>query len=155
MHGGGMNDPIANASRAGRNRRLVARYLEATNAWDFPTLRSLLHDDVLFELPYAPDAFPRATRGIDAVMEFLGSVPAFAAEENLQDIAIDTLASDPDEVVAHFLSDMKLTSGREYRNRYILRISVRDAKIVHLAEYFDPVPLITALGGTVILPDRD
>lgn len=149
-----MSEQSTDSDRAAANVRLVARYLEATNAWDFTTIRSLFHDEVLFELPYAPDAFPRALRGLDAVMEFLCSVPAFTAEENLHDIVIDTLASDPDEVVAHYLSDMKLTSGREYRNRYVLCATLRNGQIVHLAEYFDPVPLVKALGGSVTLPEQ-
>ena len=140
---------------AAANIALAARYLEATNAWDFATIRSLLDDEVLFELPFAPEPLPRATRGIEAVMQFLTGVPAFASEENLHDITIDALAGDPGEIVAHFLSNMKLTSGREYRNRYVLRMRIRDGKVVHFAEYFDPVALIRAIGGSVTLPPAD
>lgn len=137
---------------ATRNIALVQRFLEALNGWDFATIGELLHPEITYVLPYAPAAFPRETRGHAAVMAFLRSVPDFAAEENLHDIRIDAFAHDADELVAEFRSDMKLTSGRPYRNTYVARVTVRDGRIVRFAEHFDPIALVEALGGSVTLP---
>jgi uncharacterized protein len=131
---------------------ILRRYLEAINGWDFATMRELLHADISYELPYAPDAFPRVTKGFDNVMAFLESVPDFAEEENLSDIVIHEFADDEREVVAEYRSSMKLTSGRPYANTYVVRATIRDGRIVRFVEYFDPVPLIVAIGGTVVLP---
>jgi hypothetical protein len=41
------------------------------------------------------------------------------------------------------------TNGAAYKNDYIGRFTVRDGKIVRFAEYYDPVRLVIALGGSV------
>ena len=148
---------MTNASRdrnelAESNIALLRRYLEAINNWDFDAMMQLLHPDISYELPYAPSAFPRVTRGLDEVITFLRSIPDFAVEENLYDIRIDTLGQDPNELVAEFRSDMKLASGRPYSNTYVARATVRDGRILRFAEHFDPIPLVEALGGSVTLP---
>ena len=85
-------------------------------------------------------------------MTFLESVPGFAEEENLSEIVINRFADDDHELVAEYRSDMKLTNGRPYSNTYIVRATIDDDKIVRFVEYFDPVPLIEAIGGTVQIP---
>jgi ketosteroid isomerase-like protein len=147
-----MTKPL-DAVRA-ENAALLSRYVDAINSWDFATIRLLLHDDISLQLPFAPDGFPRTTQGIEAVMTFLQAVPEFAAEENLYDVTIDTLAGDASELVAHFRSNMKLASGGEYRNRYVLCARIEDGRIIRFAEYFDPIPLVEALGGRIVLPDQ-
>jgi ketosteroid isomerase-like protein len=82
------------------NAEVVRRHLDAINDWDFEAMRANLHPDITYVLPFAPDAFPRVTEGIDAVMAFCESIPAFAAEENLHDVTIRALADDPGELVA-------------------------------------------------------
>ena len=134
-----------------RNADTLRRYLDAINSWDFEAMRTLLHEDISYELPYAPEPFPRVTQGIEAVMAFLQSVPDFAEDENLSDISINAFATQPNELVAEYRSDMKLTSGRDYKNTYVVRATLRDERIVRFVEYFDPVPLIVAIGGRVDL----
>jgi ketosteroid isomerase-like protein len=131
---------------------LLRRYLDAINGWDFAAMRELLHRDISYELPFAPSAFPRVTKGLDNVMAFLESVPSFAAEENLSDIVIHQFADDANELVAEYRSDMRLTNGRPYVNTYVVRATVSDRRLLRFVEYFDPVPLIEAIGGTVELP---
>jgi ketosteroid isomerase-like protein len=131
---------------------ILRRYLEAINAWDFAAMRELLHVDISYELPYAPGPFPRVTKGLDNVMAFLESVPDFAEEENLSDVVVHELADDVRELVAEYRSNMKLTSGQPYANSYVVRATIRDGRILRFVEYFDPVPLIVAIGGSVELP---
>ena len=47
---------------------------------------------------------------------------------------------------------MKLTNGRPYSNTYIVRATIDGGRIIRFVEYFDPVPLIEAIGGTVHVP---
>lgn len=73
--------------------------------------------------------------------------------ENLHDLRLDTYASDPGEVVAHYRSatTMKSTS-LPYCNEYIGRFTVRDGRIVSFMEYLDPIRFVIAIGGTVNPP---
>jgi ketosteroid isomerase-like protein len=138
---------------AERNAQLVNDYLEAINRWDFDAMKVMLHPDVSYELPYAPEPFPRVTRGLDATIEFIRGIPDFIDTENLHDITVHEFGSDPNELVAEYKSATRITTtDREYRNSYVVRVTVRDDKIIRFAEYFDPIQLVTALGGTVTIP---
>jgi ketosteroid isomerase-like protein len=136
------------------NIAIVEKHLAAINAWDFDTMENeLFHKDIRYELPCVPAPFPKLTEGIDSVLAFTREVPAFAIEENLHDIRVDTLGSDPNELVAEYRSDMKLASGRPYRNVYLVRISIKDGKIIRFCEFFDTGTMIEAMGGSFDIPE--
>lgn len=133
------------------NIRLVRRYLDALNAWDLETMRDLSTEDVVFEVPFRPDGFERRTEGRDKYIELLrqASTVMIDGSENLHDIEIDTLGSNPNEVFAEYKSAMKLRSGADYRNEYVARFTVRDGRIARFVEYVDPIVLFKAMGGRI------
>jgi len=133
-----------------RNMEIVREYLEAINRWDFDKKRELLAEDAVQDMAYAPEPFERVFRGRETILEFVETIPALIDCENLHDIWMDTLASDPGEIVCTYKSDMEIKPERlPYRNRYITRWTVRDEKITYFGEFFDPIPLLEALGGSV------
>jgi uncharacterized protein len=133
-----------------QNAAIVSRYIDAINNWDFDTQRELLADDAVFEMPYAPDGFDRKFVGRDNIIGFVETVPAFIDAENLHDVVIETLHADPGEIVATYKSDMVIKpTGAAYRNDYITRWTVRDGQVARFAEYYDPIRLVIALGGSV------
>jgi ketosteroid isomerase-like protein len=133
-----------------RNTAIVSRYIDAINDWDFDTQRELLADDAVFEMPYAPEGFDRKFVGRDNIIAFVQTVPAFIDAENLHDVVIETLHADPGEIVATYKSDMVIKpTGAAYRNDYITRWTVRDGQVTRFAEYYDPIRLVLALGGSV------
>lgn len=136
-----------------RNIELLQRHLNAINTWDFDAMREILHPEVTLELPFVVDPFPRSVSGFDNVMAFMESVPEFAEAENLHDFTINAFASDPNELVAEYVSDMKLKNGREYKNSYVVRATVRDGKLARFREYFDGIRLLRALGGDTVMPE--
>ncbi len=70
--------------------------------------------------------------------------------ENLHALRLDTLASDPGEVVAHYKSDTRTKMTHlPYRNDYIGRFTVRGGRIASFAEYLDPIRYVIAIGGRV------
>ena len=107
------------------NVRLVRRYLDALNAWDLDTIREMTTEDVVFEVPFRPAGFERFTEGRDKYLELLRQASAVMIDgsENLHDIRIDTLGSDPNELHAEYRSAMKLRSGARYHNEYLWRRS--------------------------------
>jgi uncharacterized protein len=131
---------------------VAERYLQAINDWDFEVKRELLAPDVVFEMRWAPEGFPRRIDGVEAVMEFLAPLPESIITEGLYDIRVETLHSDPSQVIAFYKSDMKMVRPVEYKNEYITRFTIRDDKIVHFLEYYDPIPLVIAFGGSVRPP---
>jgi ketosteroid isomerase-like protein len=133
------------------NLAVVRRYIDAINAWDFETKRALLAEDAVFEMPFAPEGFERRFVGRDDIIAFVQTIPAIIDAENLHDVRLETYNSDPGEIIAEYRSDMVIKPhGAEYRNEYVSRFTVRDGRISRFAEYYDPIRLVIALGGTVV-----
>jgi ketosteroid isomerase-like protein len=133
-----------------QNMAVASRYIDAINRWDFDAMRGLLAEDAVFEMPYAPDGFERRFVGRENIVAFIETVPSFIDAENLHAVRLETYHSDPGEVVAEYRSDMVVKpTGAGYRNEYISRFTVRDGQISRFAEYYDPIRLVIALGGSV------
>jgi ketosteroid isomerase-like protein len=133
-----------------RNMAIVREYIDAINAWDFDKKRELLADDALFEMPFAPPGFDRRLEGKDAILAFVQTVPDLIDAENLHDVRMHTFHDDPGEIVATYKSDMEIKPKMTpYTNDYITRWTVRDGKVAYFAEYYDPIRLVEALGGSV------
>ncbi|QSE77709.1 nuclear transport factor 2 family protein [Rhodococcus koreensis] len=131
------------------NIDIARRYLEAINTWDFNVKRELLAEDIVFEMRYAPPGFNRRMEGIEEVMAFLETIPSIIETEGLYDFRLETYHSDPGEVIAEYKSDMKMVIPVELKNEYVTRFTIRDGKITHFCEFYDPIPLVIALGGRV------
>ncbi|MFD6058154.1 ketosteroid isomerase-like protein [Rhodococcus wratislaviensis] len=131
------------------NIDIARRYLDAINTWDFAVKRELLSEHIVFEMRYAPPGFNRRMEGIEEVMAFLETIPSLIETEGLYDFRLETYHSDPGEVIAEYKSDMKMVIPVELRNEYVTRFTIRDGKITHFCEFFDPIPLVVALGGRV------
>jgi ketosteroid isomerase-like protein len=133
-----------------QNMAIVRRYIDAINRWDFDVKRELLAEDAVFEMPYAPEGFERTITGRDNIIAFVETVPAIIDAENLHDVRLETYHRDPGEIVAEYRSDMVIKpTSVPYRNEYISRFTVRDGRITRFAEYYDPIRLVVALGGSV------
>lgn len=134
------------------NVQVLHRFIDAINAWDFDAMQRILADNIVFEMPFAPEGFPRRIDGRDNVLEFLSAVPDFIEPENLHDVTIHEFAEQPGELVAEYRSATRLKgTGQEYRNCYVVRATAQDGKLHRFAEFYDPIPLVLAMGGTVAL----
>jgi uncharacterized protein len=133
------------------NMKVVRDYVDAMNAWDFDALRALTDENIVCELPYAPDGFPERLDGRDNLLEFQRAVPDFLEAPNLSELQLETYHTDPGKIVAEYRSDTVLgPMNTPYRNRYVSRFTVRNGKITYFAEFFDPIRLVEAMGGSVI-----
>jgi ketosteroid isomerase-like protein len=135
-----------------QNIAILRRFFDAINTWDFAEMRRIFHPDISFELPWVIEPFPKKKEGFEATIAFMESVPEFAEAENLYDFTINAFADDPNELVAEYVSDMKLKSGREYTNQYIVRATVKDGKLIMFREYMDAAKLLVAMGGGISMP---
>ena len=133
-----------------RNIGIVNRYIDAINRSDLETQRQLFAEDAIFEMPYAPAGLERRFVGRHEILAFLETVPTLTDAENLHDIRLETYHSDPGQIVAEYRSDMVIKpTNAPYRNEYVSRFTVRDGRITRFAEYYDPIRLVVALGGSV------
>lgn len=139
---------------AAHNIALVESFLDALNHWDFDRLATIVGEDFVFTIPYGPKQFNFDVEGRDNWFATVKNWSTFVdGSENLHDIRVDALASNPNEVIAFYKSDMKMQSGDNYKNDYIGRFLVRDGLLVRFDEHFDSLPFAVSLGGTTTFPE--
>jgi uncharacterized protein len=113
--------------------------------------QTLIADDLLWELPYAPAiGHPARLSGREEVMRhvtwFLGAVENF----RFFDVRVSPLA-DPDAAVAEVKAEALIKStGRTYRQEYVLFLRAKGGKIAFLREYFDPVRAAKAMDTPIL-----
>ncbi len=112
--------------------------------------QSLIDDGLLWELVYAPSlGHPARLSGREEVMRhvtwFLGAVENF----RFLDPRIYPMA-DPEAATAEIRAEALIkTTGRTYRQEYVVFLRCKAGKITHLREYFDPVRAAKALDAPI------
>jgi ketosteroid isomerase-like protein len=115
--------------------------------------QTLIADDVLWELAYAPAlGHPARLSGRAEVVRhatwFVGAVENF----RFFDIRVHAFA-DPEAAVAEFKAEGLIKpTGRIYRQDYVLFLRAVAGKIAFLREYFDPVRAAKALDTPILDP---
>jgi hypothetical protein len=132
---------------------LLQRHIQTLVA-DNAQWQTLIADDMLWELAYAPAiGHPAQLSGRDAVVRH--ATWFVAAVENFRffDLKIYELA-DPGGAVAEVKGEgLVKSTGRLYRQDYVLFLRAAGGKIAFLREYFDPVRAAKAL--EIPIPDLD
>ena len=113
--------------------------------------QTLIADDVVWELPFAPAlGHPARLTGRGEVVRhvswFLGAVENF----RFFDLKVDPFA-DPEGAVAEVRAEgrIKLT-GRIYHQNYVLFLRAAGGKIKFLREFFDPTRAAKALDTPIL-----
>jgi uncharacterized protein len=110
------------------------------------SLLGLFADDVVFEFPYAPDGLPRrldGTAALAAHLEALGPLLSFGPME------LGNVHTDGATVIFEFsCSGEGVATGAPYNQAYISVVALRDGRIARYRDYWNPLVVLTALGGT-------
>lgn len=123
----------------------IQTFVEDNMQW-----QTLIANDLLWELPYAPSlGHPARLTGRQEVMNhvtwFLGAVENF----RFFDVKIDPFV-DAEAAVAEFRAEGLIKStGRIYVQNYVLFLRAAGGKITFLREYFDPVRAAKALNAPI------
>ena len=129
---------------------LLQRHIQ-TLVEDNAQWQTLIADDLLWELPYAPAiGHPARLSGREEVVRhvtwFLGAVENF----RFFDLKVYALA-DPEAAVAEVKAEALIKStGRIYLQDYVLFLRAAGGKIAFLREYFDPVRAAKALDTPIL-----
>ena len=124
---------------------LLQRHFE-TLVGDNAQWQTLIADDLVWELPYAPAiGHPARLSGREEVVRhvtwFLGAVENF----RFFDLKVHAFA-DPEGAVAEVKAEALIKpTGRLYRQEYVVFLRAAGGKIAFLREYFDPVRAARAL----------
>ena len=128
---------------------LLQRHIETLVA-DHAQWQTLIADDLVWELPYAPAlGHPARLAGREEVVRhvtwFLGAVDNF----RFFDLTVYA-CTDPDAAVAEVKAEARIKpTGRRYRQEYVLFLRAAGGKIAFLREYFNPVRAAQALDAPI------
>jgi uncharacterized protein len=129
---------------------LLQRHLQ-TLVGDPPQWQTLIADDIVWELAYAPAlGHPARLSGRQEVLRhvawFLGAVENF----RFFDARLYAFA-DPQGAAAEVKAEASIRqTDRIYRQEYVLFLRAAAGRIVFLREYFDPVRAARALGAPIV-----
>jgi ketosteroid isomerase-like protein len=129
---------------------LLQRHIQ-TLVEDNAQWQTLIADDILWELPYAPAiGHPARLSGREEVVRhvtwFLEAVENF----RFFDLKVYAFA-DPEGAVAEVKAEGLIKpTGRIYRQDYVLFLRAAGGKIAFLREYFDPVRAAKALDTPIL-----
>jgi ketosteroid isomerase-like protein len=130
--------------------RLLQQHIQ-TLVDDNAQWQTLIADDILWELAYAPSlGHPARLTGRAEVIRhatwFVGAVENF----RFFDLKIYPLA-DPGGAVAEVKAEGLIkATGRTYGQDYVVFLRAADGKIAFLREYFDPVRAAKALNTPIL-----
>ncbi len=117
---------------------------------DHEKWETLIADDLLWELPYAPGlGHPERLTGRKEVLGHVGWFIEAVDNFRFYDLKIHAFA-DPCMAVAEVKAEGLIKpTGRIYRQDYVLFCRVENGKIAFLREYFDPIRAAHALDAPI------
>lgn len=133
------------AARRDRNAATVREYFRLQNERDLEAWIQLWAPEGRQLIPFAPDDFPKAVEGRDALDEIYREL--YAGYRTIEvDATVHPLV-DPDTVLARWHTRAQLVAGGVYANELIGLFHFReDGKLTELAEYFNPIAFLAAIG---------
>lgn len=123
---------------------VVRGFFAAVAAKNLEALCALMTEDCLVELPFTESGRTdrrsiRIYSGTDEVRDFWSA--AFAGEGVTHGIGEGevSVGEGGTRVFVEFTAHLTMESGREYRNRYVLRFDLRGERIALYREYYNPI----------------
>ncbi|MBD3887543.1 cupin domain-containing protein [Phormidium tenue FACHB-886] len=107
----------------------------------------LFAENAVVEFPYASTT-PGRLEGKAAIYSYMKDVPA-----QMQDLVFNNVriypTSNSNVLFAEVHGEAVIVStGRRYQQDYVMRLEMKEGKIIHYREYWNPVPASEAWGGT-------
>jgi ketosteroid isomerase-like protein len=113
--------------------------------------QTLIADDILWELVYAPSlGHPARLSGREEAVRhaswFVGAVENF----RFFDLKLYALTDEQSAVAEVKGEGLIKSTGRMYRQDYVVFLRAAEGKIAFIREYFDPVRAAKALGAPIL-----
>ena len=138
------DDPVDSPEGRRAAKDAILAFFKAVATKDTAALAKSITDDAVYELPFSetgstePGQFRRYV-GAAAVIEFWTATTANGPKSlGPEDVELSVNA-DGSKVFIEQRGNMVLSDGRPYRNRYVFRFAIRDGRVCHVREYFNPV----------------
>ena len=99
---------------------------------------NLWTEDAVHEYPYAPAPYPPKLEGRDTITSYIANVAQSATNWSFTNFSFSA-TSDPDTVYVEFEgSALVVATGKTLKQIYVGRITLREGKIAHFREFWNP-----------------
>jgi ketosteroid isomerase-like protein len=140
--------------RGGDATRALAAHLDRIGR-DIPAWLELFDADAIVEFPYAASiGAPPRLDGLAAIERYFRGTPDTFRGLAFRDLRLAS-SEDPELAIAEVRGSARIgPTGQPYEQDYVMFLRTKHGLICHYREYWNPVPAITAFGGSVSLPER-
>lgn len=108
---------------------------------------ALLDDNIVFEFPYAPPGLPPQITGRQAMHAHITTLLAQIKLFEFTDVQMHPTLS-PDTLIVEFACrGQAIATGKPYNQRYISVVQMKDGKIAHYRDYWNPLIVLEAMSG--------
>ncbi|OZB91284.1 nuclear transport factor 2 family protein [Paenibacillus sp. XY044] len=108
---------------------------------DYEAVLDLFDEHVIFEFPYAPEAFAARLDGKAALQQHLDMLDTLLELHSFTKPLVHTSDDSPVFIAQYEGSGTILADGKPYAQKYISVIEVKDDKIVRFQDYWNPSAL--------------
>lgn len=109
----------------------------------------MVAEDVVMEFPYAPAGLVDRLEGKEAIAAHLERLGGMLEIDSMSEPVVHQ-STDPDLFVLEFEGHGRgVETGEAYDQNYISVIRLRQGKIVHYRDYWNPLVVLRALGGSL------
>lgn len=117
---------------------------------DHERWKTLISDDMVWELPFAPAlGHPARLVGRDRVLEHVGWFVGAVENFRFYDLQIHPGAGSAEASAEVKAEGLIKATGRSYQQDYVLFVRVENGKLAFIREYFDPVRAAIALDAPI------
>lgn len=148
------HDVLARTEGPAATLDVFRRWNEAVDAQDLDAVRSCMAEDIVLEIPFSEsgqveDGKFRRYTGVEEVSGFWAT--AFRAEgESAGPCNCEiTVSADGTTVFLETYGKLTMADGRDYRNRYVMKMVTRDGFVTHVREYYNPIQSAYAFGRPI------
>ncbi len=123
----------------------VRSFLTALETKDMISFADMLAEDMVQDMPYSPQGFPKKVNGKESILELYANWLQTSGRTDFTSNLVFYPMVDPKMVFVEFKGDVEIIpTGRQYKQHYGGLFHVEDGKIKLYREYFDPEPFVYA-----------
>lgn len=112
------------------------------------TLLEMLTEDAVIEFPYHPPTMPSQVTGKQQIERHFASLVDIVSINEIRLVATHQ-TTNPNVAVLEYEGEGKaVKTGRHYLQQYITVLTFRDGQISHWKDYWNPVNVANAIGGS-------
>ncbi|MGQ8884350.1 nuclear transport factor 2 family protein [Bacillus paralicheniformis] len=124
------------------------QFLQSMLEKDMEKWIQLWDQDAVFEHPYAPPGFPKKLEGKSAIYEYIKDFPEKIDIVRFTAPTIHQMANTGYAAVEFECEGTVCETGLPYNQQYISLVNMKEGKVVHYKDYWNPLTVIESFGGT-------